>query len=278
MPTGTPVPSPAAALPRQVSAPPQWRAVDFISDLHLQASQYATFKAWQGYMARTPADALFILGDLFEVWVGDDMASAPADPQTDFVRQCQAVLQATEQRLPVYFIHGNRDFLLGQTFAKAAGMSLLQDPCVLEFDQQRWLLSHGDELCLGDVDYQQFRQHVRSGTWQQDFLAKPLSERQAIAQALRAQSTSRKSSGVSYADVDETLALQWLQQAQASTLIHGHTHRPADHQLGSSHGRSLRRLVLIDWDAEATPPRLQVLRLSKNTPPERLRLPAPAVF
>ncbi|MDD2919300.1 UDP-2,3-diacylglucosamine diphosphatase, partial [Rhodoferax sp.] len=148
-------------------ARPHWRMIDFISDLHLQAGEPATFAAWQRYMASTSADALFILGDLFEVWVGDDITRAADDPEGAFALQCQQVISATAARMSVYFMHGNRDFLLGNDFAKGCGMTLLTDPTVLDFDGQRWLLSHGEELCLDDVDYQQFRQQVRNPAWQQ---------------------------------------------------------------------------------------------------------------
>ena len=257
-----------------IRAAPHWRAIDFISDLHLQASERATFDAWQHYMAQTPADALFILGDLFEVWVGDDLTAAAGDADSAFALQCQQIIKNTSEHLPVFFMHGNRDFLLGPDFARACAMSLLPDPTVLDFDGQRWLLSHGDELCLDDVDYQQFRQQVRSGAWQQSFLAKPLPERQAIAKHLRTQSDARKTSGASYADVDTAMALAWLEATQASTLIHGHTHRPGEHVLGELNGKQMRRLVLSDWDANATPPRLEVLRLQTGTTPKRLPLSA----
>jgi len=253
-------------------APVHWRNIDIISDLHLQASAPATFAAWRDYMARTPADAMFILGDLFEVWVGDDIVGAADDPEADFARQCQAILQATAQRLPIYFMHGNRDFLLGASFAQAAGMTLLSDPHVLAFDQQRWLLSHGDALCVGDVDYQQFRQQVRNSAWQNSFLAKPLAARQAIAHGLRAQSEARKSGGASYADVDMALAQQWLGNAKADTLIHGHTHRPGEHRLNPGEATPRQRIVLSDWDAEARPPRLEVLRLRAGFAPQRVAL------
>ena len=115
-----------------------------------------------------------------------------------------------------------------------------------------------DALCLDDVDYMQFRQQVRSADWQKTFLAKTLAERQAIARDLRKQSEARKSSGVDYGDVHENTARQWLQQAKSTTLIHGHTHKPALHDLGDG----LQRVVLSDWDAAATPPRAEVLRLS----------------
>ena len=261
---------PVAVASGVVNAPANWRAIDFISDLHLQASHSATYEAWQHHMAHTCADAVFILGDLFEVWVGDDIVEAADDSEAAFIRRCQHVLHTTAQRLPVYFIHGNRDFLLGQDFAQACSMTLLPDPCVLNFDHQRWLLSHGDALCLGDVDYQQFRQQVRSRAWQSHFLAKPLAERQTIAHGLRAQSESRKASGTSYADADENMTLQWLKTAQATTLIHGHTHQPADHTLFPQEGQPLYRLVLSDWDAEASPPRLEILRLALGALPQRI--------
>ena len=229
------------------------KSVDFISDLHLQASEPATFSAWQRYMQSTPADAVFILGDLFEVWVGDDLLE-----ERGFEYQCAQVIKQTAARVPTFFMHGNRDFLVGNDLMTACNTTLLADPTVLNFNHQRWLLSHGDALCLDDVDYMQFRQQVRSAYWQQAFLAKPLAERQAIARDLRQQSEARKSSGADYADVDENTARQWLQQAESATLIHGHTHKPAMHDMGDG----LQRVVLSDWDAAATLPRAEVLRLS----------------
>jgi UDP-2,3-diacylglucosamine hydrolase len=204
--------------------------------------------------------------------VGDDVAAAPTDPDSAFALQCQQVLRATSQRLPVYFMHGNRDFLLGEGFAQACGMKLLPDPSVLTFDGYLWLLSHGDALCLDDVEYQQFRQQVRSQGWRSAFLAKPLAARQTVARGLREQSESLKASGASYADVDTTLALQWLETAHATMLIHGHTHHPADHVLGEINGNTMRRWVLSDWDAAARPPRLEALRLQAGTTPKRIRL------
>ncbi len=273
MPTPTPAPSLASGWAREVCAAPHWRTVDFISDLHLQASQPATFAAWRDYMARTSADALFILGDLFEVWVGDDIVQVGHDAQADFARSCQRVLHHTAQRLALFFMHGNRDFLLGAAFAGDCAMTLLADPCVLQFDTQRCLLSHGDALCLGDVDYQHFRAEVRTLAWQQRFLAKPLAERQAIAQALRAQSQAHHASGATYADVDPTLARHWLQKAKAGTLIHGHTHRPGSDWLdaGDAHDAAPRqRHVLSDWDASAAVPRLEVLRWRAGSAPQRV--------
>jgi UDP-2,3-diacylglucosamine hydrolase len=233
--------------------------VDFISDLHLQESEPQTVQAWEHYMAHTRADAVFILGDLFEVWIGDDALSTPP---SSFEDSCARSLHAASLRCKLFFMHGNRDFLFGPAAARACGLSLLRDPTAFAFGGQRWLLSHGDALCLLDADYMKFRAQVRSPGWQQDFLAKPLSERRSIAQALRAQSEARKRSGTSYADVDTAQAIRWLQAADSQVLIHGHTHQPADHDLG----QGLRRQVLSDWDGSATPARTQVLRLSLDRP------------
>jgi UDP-2,3-diacylglucosamine hydrolase len=263
--------APSAASPWPVlQAPSSWRHVDFISDLHLQASEAATVQAWQDYMQSTRADAVFILGDLFEVWVGDDVIGGALDPDQapGFEARCAQILQAASRRLAIYFMHGNRDFLLGPAFARASGMTLLNDPTVLDFAGQRWLLSHGDALCLADTAYLQFRSQVRSAQWQVEFLAKPLVERQAMARALRAQSETRNRSEAVYTDVDVDVSCDWLHAAQANTLIHGHTHKPADHDLA----KGLRRVVLSDWDAAATPPRAEVLRLSVGSPPRRIRV------
>ena len=264
----------ALTVPQAValSASAAWRTVDFISDLHLHASEPATFSAWQHYMQSTPADAVFILGDLFEVWVGDDAVSPRLKvPAASFEDSCVQVLRDTASRLALFFMHGNRDFLVGRGLLDLTGVKLLDDPTVLVFQDQRWLLSHGDALCIDDTDYMRFREQVRSPRWQQDFLAKPLLERQAIANGLRAQSEARKQSGAAYPDVDAEAARSWLQAAGALTLLHGHTHQPATHDLSGG----LQRVVLSDWDASATPPRAEVLRLSGGQL-QRIALPLSA--
>jgi UDP-2,3-diacylglucosamine hydrolase len=257
----------ATVLPFQVlEAPEHWRTVDFISDLHLQEKDPATFKLWQGYMQSTTADAVFVLGDLFEVWVGDDAAIQHA-----FLQQCAAVLKASAAQRHVAFMRGNRDFLVGSEFLKSCGVHDLQDPTVLRFAAHSWLLSHGDEGCLGDTDYQAFRRTVRHADWQHSFLAKPLAEREEIARHLRAQSQQHKSDPASvYADVDDGWALAALAQAHSTCLLHGHTHRPADHVLpGAAH---FERRVLSDWDAQSTKPRAEVLRWHAGGQVERINL------
>lgn len=238
----------------RLQAPAAWQTVDLISDLHLQASEPATFEAWRDYMASTPADAVLILGDLFEVWVGDDAAE-----QDPFLQSCAQVLRQTAQRLHTAFMPGNRDFLVGSAFLSYCGVEALSDPCLLQWGDQRILLSHGDALCLDDSAYQAFRQQVRHADWQTEFLAKPLHERLALARAMRMQSESQKHSGTVYADADAQMALNWLNTAGADRLVHGHTHQPADHPLGTG-----QRHVLSDWSLDHVPSRAQVFRLKRE--------------
>jgi UDP-2,3-diacylglucosamine hydrolase len=214
-------------------------------------------------MNSVDADALFILGDLFEVWVGDDAARGPG-----FEQQCAEVIRATAQRLPVFFLPGNRDFLVDTELAQVSGLTLLADPTVFRFGTGRWLLSHGDALCLADTEYLAFRAQVRDPAWQRAFLAQPLGTRQELARGMRAESEQLKRAGRDYADVDTSAALQWLLAADAAVLVHGHTHKPADHVLDATH----RRIVLSDWDADAVPPRLESLRLHADGRAERVAL------
>ncbi|WP_354442287.1 UDP-2,3-diacylglucosamine diphosphatase [Ottowia thiooxydans] len=243
-----------------MTASPHWRALDFLSDLHLQASEPATLAAFERYLQATPADGIFILGDLFEVWIGDDAAEPGS-----FEAQCGALLREAALRRAVFFIRGNRDFLIGSQFLNTCGAQDLPDPTVLSFGGQRWLLSHGDALCLDDVDYQRFRAQVRSAAWQEAFLTRSLSERQAMGRAMREASTARQSELAEYADVDSQAAKACLVAANATTMIHGHTHRPAEHALGTDEqGRALTRVVLSDWHLDDAKPRADVLRLSAD--------------
>lgn len=252
--------------------PASCQRIEFISDLHLQPVEGATLAAWQRYLTQSTADAIVILGDLFEVWVGDDAAQTgeSGTPLTDsFEALCVPILQTASRQRPLFFMHGNRDFLLGQQFAHMTGIQLLADPTLLTWQgdrddnrHRRVLLSHGDELCLDDVAYQTFRAEVRSAAWQSDFLRKPLVERTAIARHIRAQSEAAKraQAAQSHVDLDAHAVKDWLTACGASTLVHGHTHRPFDHDLGDG----MQRIVLSDWDLSAQPPRAQVLRLDRS--------------
>lgn len=248
-------------------AQPGWQAIDLLSDLHLQAHD-ATYEAWRHHLLSTDADAVFILGDLFEAWVGDDSAlgggpdgGAPLDTREGFAAEGARVLREAAARRPLFLMHGNRDFLVGEPLARACGFTLLPDPTVLQFGGRRWLLTHGDLLCLSDQAYLRFRAQMRQPDFLRQVLTRPLAEREAQARQMREASQAHQSAlmnGVSpYVDVDAPEVLRWLQAAPADAMVHGHTHRPADHEAAPG----LRRHVLSDWDLQARPPRAQVLRL-----------------
>jgi UDP-2,3-diacylglucosamine hydrolase len=269
----------------EINAPAAWRCVDFISDLHLQESEPGTFLAWRKYLEQSSADAIFILGDLFEVWVGDDVLGHVGQANLTarheglhFEDRCCRVLHYCAERRHVYFMHGNRDFLVGKRFLDASGVQLINDPSVLNFGGQRYLLSHGDALCLADTDYMAFRAQVRNAAWQEQFLDTPLQERLQQARVMRMQSEAHKRSqqvaGVPWADVDLPAAVQWLDAAQCQHMIHGHTHEGRDHPIRSAQGAGVRH-VLPDW--HVTPPaRGYALRLSLS--PEGVNTEQASVF
>ncbi|HEX6363323.1 MAG TPA: UDP-2,3-diacylglucosamine diphosphatase [Albitalea sp.] len=238
----------------ELRAPAAWRAIDFLSDLHLSESTPRTFDALATHLRCTDADAVFILGDLFEVWVGDDAR------HDGFEATCAAMLaQASAQRF-IGFMPGNRDFLVGRELLAQCGIVALADPTLLFAFGERALLTHGDALCLGDVDYQAFRARVRGDAWQSDFLAQPLAERRRIARDIRAESQRRKAgqSPESWFDLDADETRRWMRAAGAPWMVHGHTHLPARHPMGPD----LVRYVLSDWDFDhpAGAPRGDVLR------------------
>jgi UDP-2,3-diacylglucosamine hydrolase len=215
----------------------------FISDLHLDASRPHITRAFYHFLASEghQAESLYILGDLFELWVGDD-------DDSHLAREVQSELRAlADSGTKLYFMHGNRDFLVGERFAEEAGASLLGDPHGLEIGGEQIILMHGDLLCTGDREYQAFRQQVRHPAWMNAVLAKPLHERRALGRQIRAQSqsmNSRKPEDIM--DVTPAEVEVVMQQHGASKLIHGHTHRPARHPMGSG-----ERIVLGDWEEKA---------------------------
>lgn len=249
-------PAPPLARFEEICAPADWAQIDFLSDLHLSQDTPATFDALAQHLRHTSAQAVFLLGDIFEVWVGDD---ARFD---GFEAHCTALLLEASRHRKLFFIPGNRDFLIGPAMLAATGMQLLNDPAVLLAFGQRMLLSHGDALCLDDTAYQQFRTEVRSNAWQNRFLAQSLTARKALARQMRDASEGVKRAQMrdNWSDLDANACLQWLAHARAATLIHGHTHRPGIHALSPSQ----QRIVLSDWDLDTQPgpSRAEVLRLS----------------
>ena len=238
------------------NAPSAWQAIDFISDLHLAADTPRGFEAWASYMRGTRADAVFILGDLFEAWVGDDSRLE------GFEAQCAEVLRQTAAARSVAFMVGNRDFLVGNELLSACGVMPLADPTVVTAFGNRVLLSHGDALCLADTDYQTFRAMVRSPAWQASVLARPLAERRTLAREVRHESERRHGTMLPESlDLDLAASVEWMRAADAPVFVHGHTHRPADQVLQPG----CTRHVLSDWDLDhATPARAEVLRWTPN--------------
>ena len=220
--------------------------IHFISDLHLSEEVPAlnrlfthTLAKWRGNI-----EALYILGDLFEYWVGDDDASP-------FLDSMLGALKNFSSATPLFVMHGNRDFLLGEGFCQTSGATLLADPVEIEAHGRKILLSHGDALCTGDVPYQQFRQMSRNPAWQQGLLAKPLAERHVMARQIRAMSETKKlENGLTdISDVAVNAVIQLLAAHPGAILIHGHTHRPAQHTHTLPDGSTTERWVITDWHA-----------------------------
>ena len=214
----------------------------FISDLHLDPSRSHCTEGFLRYLSRIQAsDQLYILGDLFEAWLGDD-------DDTAFTRAITAALQTCSGTL--YFTHGNRDFLLGEVYAKRCGLTLLPEHHQITIGSETILLLHGDSLCTDDTAYMKIRPMLRDPSFQKQLLAKPILERQAIALDARAESQAHTSqTKLAIMDVNPQAVRDALLAQQCQTMIHGHTHRPFDHhsvledQIG-------RRMVLGDWDIE----------------------------
>jgi UDP-2,3-diacylglucosamine hydrolase len=217
----------------------------FISDLHLCSSRPAITSLFLEFLenAASQANALYILGDLFEYWAGDDdVGDAHHQPVIHSLQLLAA--SGTD----IFFMHGNRDFLLSQVFAKAAGITILPDPTLLMLYGKRVLLSHGDALCTDDTDYQAFRQQVRDPAWQDSFLAQPLAERKNQIESMRMRSEQEKSRKTENIMDVNAEAVENLIRAYSypELLIHGHTHRPDRHMLEVD-GRNCERWVLGDW-------------------------------
>ena len=215
----------------------------FISDLHLAGDRpeiTQLFIDFLGGQART-AHALYILGDLFEVWLGDDMILPEYQPAI------AAMKSLSDRKVALYIMHGNRDFLMGDKLAELTGATLLPDPSIIDLDGQPTLLMHGDTLCTDDIEYMKFRAMVRNPDWQQQMLAKTPQERLALAKQLREVSkteTGNKTEAIM--DVNQQDVEKIFQQHHVKQIIHGHTHRPKIHEL-QINNKNVKRIVLGDW-------------------------------
>jgi UDP-2,3-diacylglucosamine hydrolase len=214
----------------------------FVSDLHLDTQSPAANERFLSFLRQEAAQArvLYILGDLFETWIGDD------DPDPAKGRICDGLRQLTDGGVPCFLLHGNRDFLLGDQFAARTGCRLLPDPVIATFDQETVLLTHGDALCVDDHSYQELRTAVRAPQWQQQFLNLPLPTRDLLANRARRGSQAHIARASPYVmDVNEA-AVNAVWRTGVSRIIHGHTHRPAIHP-ATFEGRPVERIVLGAW-------------------------------
>jgi UDP-2,3-diacylglucosamine hydrolase len=215
----------------------------FISDLHLEADRADIGEQFFAFLEdeASQADALYILGDFFEAWVGDD------DPDAFYSSVKKALRALVDRGVPVYFMHGNRDFMIGEKFASETGVTILPDPSPAEFYGKSVLLSHGDALCTDDTEYQQVRMMTRNPEWQAMMLDKPLEERLAIAAQAREQSKARNAGlPEEIMDVNADAVASMIEQHDVDILLHGHTHRPEIHEVAAGDRYALR-IVLGDW-------------------------------
>lgn len=223
-------------------------SVLFISDIHLDQT-YPEITTQFLKLLETDArqaEQFYILGDLFEIWVGDD----DDDPHNSHI--LEQLLKLSRSGVPCFFMRGNRDFIAGAGFAERTGFTVLEDPYKIDLHGQRVLLSHGDQYCTDDVDYQAFRQQARDPNWQQQMLALPLEQRRQIAKALKQQSNaSTAGKHMSIMDVNQAAIEQALRDSNADILLHGHTHRPAVHRF-ELNGDAKTRIVLGDWYDQAS--------------------------
>lgn len=228
----------------------------FISDLHLDDRRPDTTALLQEFLAdeAIDADALYILGDLFEFWLGDDV------PSKSSVEVAKAMSRLAASGVPCYFMHGNRDFLLREVYAKLAGMKLLPEEYVIDLYGERVLLMHGDSLCTDDLAYQQLRKLVRNPVWQEETLSKTPQERLQMALQLRDASAEHKGNeAMSIMDVNQAAVDSAFERHDVLRMIHGHTHRPATHDL-MVNDRRAQRIVLGDWYTQGS-----VLRVSPGS-------------
>ena len=217
-------------------------ATYFISDLHLERIESPITNIFSAFMDDlNQNDSLYILGDLFESWIGDDNVTELSQYISD------RLLMLSERDISVAIMHGNRDFLIGEDFCKASSIKLINDPRIIEIDTKKVMLTHGDELCTDDKEYQAFRSVVRNPLWQKDFLNFPISKREKIAgEAKDASKDSKENKAMEIMDVNTDAVLKAFNDHDIEIMIHGHTHRPNIHKV-SNEGKNLTRYVLGDW-------------------------------
>ncbi len=235
----------------------------FISDLHLEDSQPRTTGWLLEFLAgpAREAEALYILGDLFEYWIGDDALSTTAS------KVAEAIAALSSSGVPCFFMHGNRDFLLGDAFASQAGMTLLPESLVIDLHGTPTLLLHGDSLCTDDVEYQAFRQQSRNPAWQAAILAKSVKERLQMARDARdASKDHMETVSTEIMDVNESTVRDHFQEHGVRRMIHGHTHRPAVHRYETEDGIAAERIVLADWSTEGSYLRVTSDRVDSVSP------------
>ncbi|MEL6868591.1 MAG: UDP-2,3-diacylglucosamine diphosphatase [Pseudomonadota bacterium] len=215
----------------------------FISDLHLHASAPEISSQFLQFLRGEARDAaaLYVLGDLFEAWIGDD------DPDSHYA-QVQDALADYARHVPWFFMHGNRDFMIGEQFAARTGCTLLDDPVVHDLHGESVLLSHGDQYCTDDVEYQAVRKTVRDPAWQQQVLSLPVATRLQMASQARDESANaNQHKAADIMDVNPDAIVDALETHGVQTMLHGHTHRPDVHDIALSDGTPARRMVLGDW-------------------------------
>lgn len=222
--------------------------IHFISDLHLAQDRPENTQRFLAYLDSLSSNVseLYILGDLFDVWVGDD---DPTPPNEEVKKQFN---QLAKKGIRVYFLAGNRDFLIGEAFFNATQVICLEDEIIIDLFGVKTLLMHGDLLCTDDVEYQQFRALTHTPEWQEDILSKPLAERLAIAQHFRQEShLNKKEKSAGIMDVNETTVVNALEKHRVQRLIHGHTHRPNIHS-HTANNQTAERFVLAEWDTSGS--------------------------
>ena len=231
----------------------------FIADLHLAPERPEVIHLFERFVDEVAihAERIYILGDFLEYWLGDD------DKAEGLEKVFLSLKKLSDANVSVFFMAGNRDFLLGDELAKKCGFKIIEEPFIETINDQAMLLMHGDTLCTDDIEYQKFRTMVRDKSWQQQILARPLQEREQIARSMRQQSEyANAEKDYEIMDVNQKTVIDTMQKHHVNLLIHGHTHRPATHEF-KIEGQDAKRMVLGDWNDKGS-----YIRVTENSEPE----------